>query len=109
MPLAVGGEQAAGGVEGGVRAEGDQHVVQRLVLSLSVAHAVGGEEGEAELAGEADEGLIAMLLLAPAVALELDVEPAAEEMGEALEHPAGGVDPPFRQLAGERALLAAGQ
>ena len=109
VALAVGGEEAAGGVEGGVVADGGQHVVQRLVLSLSVAHAVGGEEGEAELAGEADQGLVAMLLLAPAVALELDVEPAAEEMGEALEHPAGGIEPPLGQLAGERALLAAGQ
>ena len=109
VPLAVGGEQPAGLVEGGVMADRRQHVVQRLILTGSVAHAVGGEQGEAELAGEIDQRLVPVLLLAQAVALQLDVQAAVEEMGQPLEQTPGGIDPPFGQLAGERPLVAAGQ
>ena len=73
----------------GVVADRRQHVVERLVLRPGVAHAVGGEQRQAELAGEVDQGLVAVLLVAQAVALELDVEAAAEEVRRAARAAAG--------------------
>ncbi len=78
--------------------------------AAGVAHAVRGDEREAERAGEVDERAVALLLVAEAVALQLDVEAAREdapELVEKLPRRVGAVRP--RAARGDRPLVAAGQ
>ncbi len=85
--------------------------MQRLVLAAGVAHAVGRDERQAESRGKIDQRLVALLLLAPAVALQFDVHAPGEEMGEPLEHGPGRVRAAAvaGQRLGERSLVAAGE
>ena len=57
VPLALRGEQAARAVERRVVADARQDVVELLVLRARVAHAVGGEERQAQPARQIDERL----------------------------------------------------
>ena len=50
-----------------------------------------------------------MLFVAEVVALDLDVEAAGEEIGEAFELAAAGVEPAVEEALGQEALGAAGE
>jgi hypothetical protein len=109
VALAVAVEDGAGGVEGDPLADAGEDVGELFVLAPGVADAAGGDERQAEAAGELDQGLVAVLLVPQVVALELDVEPAGEEVGEAGELAAAAVEAAVGEALGDQALGAAGQ
>ena len=82
-----------------------------MSAGAGVAHAVGGDQGEPEAGGEVEGGAVAVLLVAEPVALQLDVEAAGEEGGEAFEEVPRGVEaaPTGGEGVRQRPLLAAGQ
>ncbi len=103
VALALGLDDGARGVEGDALADAGEDIGELLVLARGVADAAGGDDGQPEAAGELEHGLVAVLLVAEVVALELDVEAAGEEIGEAGELAAGAVE-----TAVEEALVDAG-
>ena len=111
MALAMRREARTGRVERQVMPDRGENVVQGLVFLPGVAHAVGRDERQAEPRGERGERLVAVLLFAPAMALQLDVEPPGEEVREPLEHRPRRVR--AAAVAGqrlrERSLVATGQ
>ena len=109
MPLALRGEQAPGPVERHVVADRRQDVVELLVLRARVAHAVGGEQRQAQPPREIHERLVAVLLLAQVMALELDVDAPGKDRRELLELFPRRVEPAARQRPRDRPLVAARQ
>ena len=85
MPLALRREKPSRAVERRVMADARHHVVELLVPGARVADAVGGQERQTQPAREVDERLVAVLFLAQAMPLELDVESPREDRGEPLE------------------------
>ena len=110
IAVGVDGEEAAGVVEVGVVADGGEDVEDFAVVRIGVADAVGGDDGEAQGAGEAEGGLVAEFLIAELVALELDVDiVAAVEGGELFEEGAGCGFAACCEGGGERTFVAAGE
>ena len=109
MALALGLDDGAGGVEGDALADAGEDIGELFGLAAGVADPAGGDDGQAEPAGEIEHGGVAVLFVAEVVALDLDVEPAGEEIGEALELAAAGVEPAVEEALGDEALGAAGE
>ena len=104
-PPSLSREEASGSVEVGPVADAGEDVVQVLVGPPRVAHAVRRDEREAERPASRDERLVAMLLLAEAMALELDVQPAGEDRAPTRELGARGVQTTRRERARDRSLV----
>ena len=109
MPLTLRREEPSRGVERRVVADRGQNIVQILVLRPGITRAVGREDRQAHSPRQVEEGPVAVLFLAQAMALQLDMEAAREDRGEPLESPARGVQPLARQRARCRPLLSARQ
>ena len=110
MAVAVRGEQRAGLVEGGVVAQAGEGVGQRAVGAGGVERGVGGEQRQAQVAGEVDELAVEPRFVAQAVADELDVDVFA---AEGVDQRAGGGERggglAVEQRAAERAVAVAGE
>ena len=109
MPLAVDAEELAGCVDVAAFADAGEDVVQLFVAGPSVTHAVRGDEREAEAAGQGDEGMIAMGLVAPVVALQLDMSARGKEAGQPLQRVLGRGHAAAAEGVGERPFVAAGE
>ena len=72
MTLGVDGEQAAGFMDGGLVADAGEHVQRFAGIGRGVAHAVGGDERQAMMPREIDEGLIERFFGAIVMALEFN-------------------------------------
>ena len=108
--LAVAREQPARGLERGVLADAREHVEQRAVPARDQLGLVGGERGQAQPRGLAAQPLVARLLRAAQVALQLreDVG-AAVDADEPLEALAPGIRARARQRGRHRTAAPAGQ
>ena len=75
-----------------------------LSFARGVAHAVGGDERQPQAPRQIDERAVAVLLVAPEVALQLDVKPPGKDRGERARGlaPASSASP--RERARERPL-----
>jgi hypothetical protein len=109
VALALGVEEGAGLVETGAQADAGEQVEQALVVFARVAHTVGGDDRQSQARRQLAQRLVALLLAAQRVALELDREATGKETVQPFEEPprrvgAGGVE-----RARERTLLAPGQ
>jgi hypothetical protein len=109
VALALGLDDGARGVEGDALADAGEDIGELFGLAAGVADPAGGDDGQPEAAGEVEHGGVAVLLVAQVVALDLDVEPVGEEVGEALELAAAGVETAVEQALGDEALGAAGE
>jgi hypothetical protein len=110
VAVVVGSEQASGVVEVDVVADGGEDVEDFAVVWAGVADAVGGDDGEAERAGQAERGLVAGFFVGELVALELDADIlAAVEGDEVFEEDAAGGLATGGEGSGEWAFVAAGE
>ena len=109
MAFALGLDDDAGGVEGDSLADAGEDIGELFGLTAGVADPAGGDDGQPEAAGEIEHGLVAVLFVAEVVALDLDVEAAGEEIGEAFELAAAGVEPAVEEALVDEALGAAGE
>ena len=109
MAFAAALEQTAGGVEGDALADAGQHIGEVPVGRPRVADAAGGRQRQLEPSREVGERPVAVLLGTQPVALQLDVEPSREEMGQVRELAPGGVETAVDEPLSEDSLGAAGQ
>ena len=99
MALGVDGEQPAGFMNGGLVADAGENVERFAGFGRGVAHAVGGEERQAVMAGEIDESLVERFFGAIVVALEFDEDVlCAEQFEEAGVGTRGEADQALREL-----------
>ena len=110
MALGVAGEQASGGGERAMVADGGEGVAQFASFGSGVADAVGGEQRKMQRAGDVDGGAVAGFFFAMEVALQFDVDIfGAEDADELIDLAASFVDAALLQGCGERAFVAAGE
>ena len=86
-----------------------EDVVQLLVLVAGIAHTVGGHQGQVEPSRDIDERLVAVLLVAQSMSLELDVNASLEQMGQVEELSPGGVCTAHLQNMGQELSVSAGE
>ncbi len=109
MALAAALEQPARAVDGGALADAGEDVGEVAVGRPRVADAAGRHQRQPQDPGELGERPVAVLLLAQAVALQLDVQPPREELAQPLELAPGGVEPAQGEALGDDPLGAARQ
>jgi len=109
MPFTVLLQEQASIVERTSLPDAGEHVEDLALELCSHADAVGGEQRKVELASQRDRGLIAGLLFANAVALQLDIDVLwPEGLDEPREYLAAPVHAAALQGCGERTFIAAG-
>jgi len=107
---AVFAEEAAGFVNGGVVADGGEDVEEFAVFLFGAAYAIGGDDGQAQFGGEAEEGDVAGFLFALVMALEFDIQVASAVDGdEAIEVLGSGGFAFASEGGGEGSFFAAGE
>ena len=89
-------------------ADAGEDVVQLLVLGARIADAVRGDERQAKAPREIDERDVAMLFVAPMMALQLDVRAPVEDAADLVQQRFRLVDAALRQRMRERPFIAAG-
>ena len=90
VTLGVAGEQAAGGHQRALVADGGEDVAELAVVRGGVADAVGGEQRKMQVAGDFDGDAVAGFFFAVEVALQFDVDiVGAEDAGEAIDCASG--------------------
>ena len=100
---AFGRQQPAGGFQGRVISDAGEHIEQLAPPRLVQRDAVGGHQRQPERARQFDQGLVARLLVAVEVALQLDVNVLAAEGANKLFQaravgPRGQADQAFGEL-----------
>ena len=93
----------------GALGDAEQRVMRLVVRGPAEIGLVGGDQGEAQTVGERDELRLDRALRVEPVALDLDIEPRAEDFREALEPALRQVAKPRSQRPVDRAAGAAGQ
>ncbi len=92
IALGIGRQQPPGRIERRVLANGREHVEERPLLGRGKAHAAGRDERHAKRLGQADQRVVVVFLIAPQMALQLDVDvAAAEQPDQPIEQPADAV------------------
>ncbi len=108
--LGVAGEQASGGGESAVVADGGEGVAQFAGFGGGVADSVGGEQRKIQRAGDVDCGAVAGFFFALEMALQFDVDViAAENADELIDLASSFVDAAVLQGCGEGAFGSAGE
>jgi len=102
-------EQAARGIEGEPLADAGEDIGEVAVLRPCVTDPAGCHQRQPQTPCKVDAYLIAMLLGAQTVALELDVDPVWEEVMKMIEFAFGGVEAAVEQTLGEDTLGTTGE
>ena len=100
---------ALGGRDHRAFGDAEQRVMRLVVRGVGEIGLVGRDQGQAETVGERDELRLDRALAVEPVALDLDIEPRAEDLGEALEPAFGEVAKSRPQRPVDRPGGAAGQ
>ena len=108
-PVLGGQAPALVGRDHGALGDAEQRVMRLVVRGAAEIGLVGRDQGEAQTVGERDELRLDSPLRIEAVALDLDIEPRAEDFREALEPALRQVAEPRSQRPVDRAAGAAGQ
>ena len=110
VTLGVAGEQASGGGERTVMADGSEGVREFAGFGDGVVDAVGRQQREMECLGQIDRNAIAGFFFAVEVALEFDVNIlGAEDGDELIDLFSGFLCAALLQGCGERAFVTAGK
>ncbi len=110
MPLGVGRERVARGVEMRVQARAGEDIEHLAARRVVVQHAVGGQQRQALRVGQIDQQRVQRPLLAPAMALDFDEEILLpENAAQAIELLLGRRAPARGKMPAQRALLVAGE
>ncbi len=96
-------------VEGDAVADADQRVVRLVHRTRAEEHVVGGHQRQVLGVGKVDQGFLDPLLVAQAMALDLDVGTPGKSGGHAIEDFGGLVGMAFEQRASDRAVDHAGE
>jgi hypothetical protein len=109
VALAAALEQTASGVEGEALANAVQHIGEVSILRPCITHSTGRHQRQPQTPREIDERLVAMLLGAQAMTLELDMQPVGEDAEQMLELTPGGVEAAVDEALGNYSFGAAGE
>jgi hypothetical protein len=102
-------EQTARGVEGEALANAAEHVGEVAVLRVCIAYSAGRHQRQTQASREIDKGLVAVLLGAKTMSLQLDVQPFGKDAVKVLELAFGGVETAVDETLGDDTLGAAGK
>ena len=110
MTLRVARQQAPGGGQRAMIANGGEHVAQFALLRNRVTNSVGRQQRQLQRTGDFDGGPVTHFLLAMKVPLQLYINiAAAENTGQAFDRPPRLVHTALRQRSRQWAVISAGE